>query len=40
MLKNAGYNIADSTFYASANDKSQIAAYISNSANYLVRYYY
>lgn len=40
MLKNTGYNIADSTFYASAGDKSQIAAYISNSSNYMVRYYY
>lgn len=40
MLKNAGYNIMDSTFYASADNKSQIAAYISNSSNYLVRYYY
>lgn len=40
MLKNAGYNIVDSTFYASAGDKSQIAAYISNSSNYMVTYYY
>lgn len=40
LLKNSGYNIADSTFYASANDKSQIAAYISNPANYQEQYYY
>lgn len=40
MLKNAGYNIADSTFYASAGDKAQIASYISNSSNYqAVKYY-
>lgn len=40
MLKKAGYNIADSTFYSSSNDKAQIASYISNSSNYTVRYYY
>lgn len=40
MLKNAGYNIADSTFYAGASDKSQIASYISNSSNYQAIYYY
>lgn len=40
MLKNSGYNIADSTFYASAGDKAQIASYISNASNYQVLYYY
>lgn len=40
MLKNSGYNIADSTFYASARDKAQIASYISNASNYQVLYYY
>lgn len=40
MLKNAGYNIADSTFYASAGDKAQIASYISDASNYQVLYYY
>lgn len=40
MLKNSGYNIADSTFYASARDKVQIASYISNASNYQVLYYY
>lgn len=40
LLKNAGYNIVDSTFYASATNKSQIASYISNSGNYTVKYYY
>ncbi|MDE6727825.1 MAG: transglutaminase-like domain-containing protein [Oscillospiraceae bacterium] len=40
MLKKAGYNIADSTFYASASDKSKIASYISNSSNYQAVYYY
>ena len=40
MLKNAGYNIADSTFYASAGDKAQIASYISNPSNYQAAYYY
>lgn len=40
MMKNAGYNIADSTFYASAGDKAQIAAYISDASNYQVLYYY
>lgn len=40
LLKNAGYNIVDSTFYASAGNKSQIASYISNSVNYTPKYYY
>lgn len=40
LLKNAGYNIVDSTFYASAGNKSQIASYISNSVNYTAKYYY
>lgn len=40
MLKNAGYNIADSTFYASADDKAKIASYISDASNYQVLYYY
>ena len=40
MLKNAGYNIADSTFYSTSSNKAQIASYISNSSNYTVRYYY
>lgn len=40
MFKNAGYNIADSTFYASAGDKAQIASYISDASNYQVLYYY
>lgn len=40
LLKNAGYNIVDSTFYASSTNKSQIASYISNSVNYTPKYYY
>lgn len=40
MLKKAGWNLVDSTFYASSSNKSQIASYISNSSNYTVRYYY
>lgn len=40
LLKNAGYNIVDSTFYASAGNKSQIASYISNSVNYQAVHYY
>lgn len=40
LLKNAGYNIVDSTFYASAGNKSQIASYISNSVNYQALHYY
>lgn len=40
LFKNAGYNIADSTFYASATDKAKIASYISNSSNYMAAYYY
>lgn len=40
LFKNAGYNIADSTFYASATDKAKIASYISNSSNYTAAYYY
>lgn len=40
MLKNAGYNIVDATFYSSSPNKAQIAEYISNGANYAVRYYY
>lgn len=40
LLKNAGYNIVDSTFYASSTNKSQIASYISNSVNYSAIHYY
>lgn len=40
LFKNAGYNLADSTFYASASDKAKIASYISNSGNYTPAYYY
>ena len=40
MLKNAGWNITDATFYSTSTNKSQIASYISNSSNYTVRYYY
>lgn len=40
LLKKAGYNILDATFYSSAKDKAQIADYISNGNNYTVRYYY
>lgn len=40
LLKNAGYNIVDSTFYASSTNKPQIASYISNSVNYQAIYYY
>ena len=40
MLKNAGWNITDATFYSTSGNKAQIASYISNSSNYTVRYYY
>lgn len=40
MLKNMGYNIVDSTFYASAKNKSQISSYISDSSNYQAILYY
>lgn len=40
LLKSAGYNILDATFYSSSPDKAQIAEYISNGANYTVKYYY
>ena len=40
MLKNAGWNLADATFYSTSSNKSQIAGYISNPSNYTVRYYY
>ena len=40
MLKNNGYNIVDATFYSTANNKKQIADYISNTANYYATYYY
>lgn len=40
LLKNAGYNIVDSTFYANSKDKAQISSYISNSVNYQAVYYY
>ena len=40
MLKKAGWNITDATFYSTSNDKAYIASYISNSSNYTVRYYY
>lgn len=40
MLKNMGYNIVDSTFYASAGNKSQISSYISDTSNYQAIIYY
>ena len=40
LLKKSGYNIVDSTFYASSTNKSQIASYISNSGNYQALHYY
>lgn len=40
MLKNAGYNLVDSTFYSTATDKAYIGAYIMNTSNYSVTYYY
>ncbi|MDE7363126.1 MAG: transglutaminase-like domain-containing protein [Oscillospiraceae bacterium] len=39
MFKNAGYNIADATFYSTTPDKAQIAAYISNNGNYAATKY-
>lgn len=40
FLANNGYNTADATFYAGAENKQQIADYISNNANYSSLYYY
>ncbi len=40
LLKNKGYNIVDSTFYASAQDKESISEYISDGSNYYSIYYY
>lgn len=40
MLKKMGYNIVDSTFYASAKNKSQISSYISDASNYQAITYY
>ena len=40
MLKNAGWNITDATFYSTSGNKAQIGSYISDSSNYTVRYYY
>lgn len=40
LLKNKGYNIVDSTFYASAQNKASISEYISNGSNYYSIYYY
>lgn len=39
-LKNKGYNLVDSTFYASAKDKEQFAKYMADGKNYDVLYYY
>lgn len=39
-LKNKGYNLVDSTFYAGAADKKQIAEYIADNKNYSAMYYY
>ncbi|MCM1166169.1 MAG: transglutaminase-like domain-containing protein [Lachnospiraceae bacterium] len=39
LLKNAGYNLVDATFYSSSSNKQQIADYISNGANYSALYY-
>lgn len=40
LLKQKGYNLVDSTFYASAADKAAISEYISNSGNYSAIYRY
>lgn len=40
MFKKAGYNLIDSTFYSTAKDKAYIGAYIMNTSNYSVTYYY
>lgn len=40
FLKQSGYNLLDSTFYAGASDKSQISDYISTKSNYTALYYY
>ncbi len=40
FLKNNGYNLLDPTFYAGAEDKKQIAEYISDNKNYSPVYYY
>lgn len=39
-LKNKDYNLVDSTFYAGADDKKQIAEYIADTKNYSAVYYY
>lgn len=40
LLRNKGFNIVDSTFYASAENKERIADYISDSGNYSSVYRY
>ncbi len=40
FLKQSGYNLLDSTFYAGASDKAQISDYISTKSNYTALYYY
>ncbi len=40
LLSQKGYNLVDSTFYASAADKAAIASYISNNGNYSAIYRY
>lgn len=40
FLKQSGYNLLDSTFYAGASDKADIADYISTKSNYTALYYY
>lgn len=40
LLSQKGYNLVDSTFYASAADKAAIADYISNNGNYSAIYRY
>ncbi len=40
LLKQKGYNIVDSTFYANTPDKPRIAAYIMDSGNYSAIYRY
>ncbi len=40
FLKNKGYNLVDSTFYANAADKANIAKYIGNGTNYKILYTY
>lgn len=40
FLKQSGYNLLDSTFYAGASDKADIADYMSTKSNYTALYYY